>query len=141
MVAVTVMLALLLAVESLASGSGGSTGGNRGKTLQSCPATEEEIVDLELLAEGLKDSRAVGLFEKIRLRSAINDLIERLQAFHLGNSTFSLAELQEQYDVLLMRIAANLQHKDVILHGQLCNAWEMIWQDLEDPKRFEEKFS
>jgi aryl carrier-like protein len=43
--------------------------------LQACPAVEEEIVDLELLAEGLNNCRAVGLLEKLRPRSAIDDLI------------------------------------------------------------------
>jgi hypothetical protein len=108
--------------------------------LQSCPAVEEEIVDLEVLATGLRASQAVGLIEKIRLKSAIDDLIERMQAYHDGKSAHSLFELQEQYDVLLMRIAAHLQHKDQILHGQLCNAWELIWRDLEDPEHFAEKF-
>jgi hypothetical protein len=104
--------------------------------LQACPAVEEEIVDLELLAEGLKDSKAVGLLEKIRLKSAIDDLIGRLEAFHNGTKTYSLAELQQQYDVLLMRIAAHLQHKDQVLHGRLCNAWDAIWRDLIDSSRF-----
>jgi hypothetical protein len=109
--------------------------------LQACPAVEEEIVDLHILADGLKGSRAVGMWEKLRLKSAIDDLVERFEAFHDGGREFSLAQLQEQYDVLLMRIAAHLQHKDVILHQRLCNAWFQIWQDLEDPQRFAEKFS
>jgi hypothetical protein len=107
--------------------------------LQACPAVEEEIVDLELLAEGLKNSKAVGLLEKIRLKSAIDDLIGRLEAFHNGAKTYSLAELQQQYDVLLMRIAAHLQHKDQVLHGRLCNAWDAIWRDLIDSSSFAQR--
>jgi hypothetical protein len=94
-----------------------------------------------LLAAGLKDSDAVGLLEKVRLKTAIDDLIRRMKSYHGGSRQFSGAELQEQYDVLLMRIASHLQHKDAILHGQLCNAWLLIWEDLEDPDRFAEKFS
>ena len=109
--------------------------------LQACPAIDEEIVDLEILADGLKQSDAVGLFEKVRLKSAIDSLLKRMKKFHNGDKRFSAAQLQEQYDVLLMRIASHLQDKDTILHGQLCNAWDMIWLDLEDPDRFAEKFS
>lgn len=112
-----------------------------GAALQSCPVVEEEIVDLELLALGLKKSKAVGLIEKLRLKSAIDDMLDRFVAYHAGDNRYALTELQEQYDVLLMRIASNLQHKDTNLHGQLCNAWKLIWLDLEDPVRFEEKFS
>lgn len=113
----------------------------RQAALQSCPAVEEEIVDLEMLAQGLKKSKAVGLVEKIRLKSAINDLLERFEVFHEGARDYSLEQLQEQYDVLLMRIASHLQQQDDRLHGQLCNAWDIIWHDLEDPDRFTEKFS
>lgn len=108
--------------------------------LQSCPAIEEEIVDLDLLAEGLKNSRAVGVVEKLRLRTAIDGLIGRMKAFHDGAKDFSEAELQQQYDLLLMRIAAHLQHKDQVLHGRLCNAWEPIWRDLVDSGSFHAKF-
>ena len=104
--------------------------------LQACPTVEEEIVDLNLLAAGLKNSNAVGLMEKIRLKSAIDNLIDRLEAFHAGVRHYTQAELQQQYDLLLMRIAAHLQHKDQLLHGQLCNAWEAIWLDLVDSERF-----
>ena len=109
--------------------------------LKSCPVIEDEIVDLKLLAKGLKKSRAVGMFEKIRLKSAIDDMVNRFDAYHGGDRHFSLAELQQQYDVLLMRIATHLQHQDVLLHQQLCNAWLLIWEDLSDPARFHEKFS
>lgn len=109
--------------------------------LQSCPKVRGEIVSLDMLADGLKNSNAVGLFEKLRLKSAIDELINRLKAFHAGARRDSLAQLQEQYDLLMMRIAAALQDKDATLHGQLCNAWEPLWSDLQDRGRFKEKFS
>ena len=135
-------LVFFIALVTLLTGAAASqsTDTTRVSALQSCPDVEEEIVDLELLADGLKSSRAVGLIEKIRLRSSIDTLIKRMEAFHSGDRQYSLAELQEQYDVLLMKIAANLQHKDTVLHGQLCNAWQPIWQDLQDSNRFSEKF-
>lgn len=109
--------------------------------LQSCPSIEDESIDLRLLAKGLKNSSAVGIFEKLKLKSAIENLVGRFDAYHQGARQFSLEELQQQYDVLLMRIAAHLQHKDILLHQQLCNAWFLIWEDLSDPTRFTEKFS
>lgn len=106
--------------------------------LQACPAIKQEIIDLDTLAEGLKKSNAVGVFEKLRLKSAIDELIDRLKAFHSGARRYSLAQLQEQYDLLMMRIASQLQDKDAALHGQLCNAWASIWNTLQDRRRFME---
>lgn len=109
--------------------------------LQHCPAVEAEIVDLEMLAGALRGSNAVGFIEKIKLKSSIDDLLKRLEAYHDGRRNYSLEQLEEQYNVLLMRIASHVQHKDQILHQQLCNAWLRIWLDLEDSGRFKEKFS
>ncbi len=109
--------------------------------LQACPKVSQEIVDLDVLAEGLKNSQAVGLFEKVRLKSAIDELIGRMKSYHGGARHYSLAQLQEQYDVLMMRIASQLQDKDLPLHGQLCNAWNSLWSQLVDRSRFMEKFS
>lgn len=109
--------------------------------LQACPTVKHEIVDLDMLADGLKHSNAVGMFEKLQLKSAIDDLVDRLKAFHGGARRYTLAQLQEQYDLLMMRIARQLQDKDLALHGQLCNAWEPLWSQLQDRGRFLEKFS
>jgi len=109
--------------------------------LHACPKVQQEIVDLDMLAEGLKNSGAVGMFEKLRLKSAIDELIGRFKAFHRGATQYTLAELQEQYELLMMRIAHQLQDKDLALHGQLCNAWGSIWATLQDRGRFMEKFS
>ena len=94
-----------------------------------------------MLAKGLEHSSAVGLFEKLRLKSAIDELLDRFKAYHRGSGRFTLDQLQEQYDVLMMRIATQLQDKDVALHGQLCNAWESIWATLQDRRAFLEKLT
>ena len=137
-----VALVLPACVAPAAIGQVNPPGGNaRASALQACPKVTKEIVDLGMLSDGLKNSSAVGLFEKVRLKSSIDDLIGRLKAFHAGARSFSLAQLQEQYDLLMMRIASQLQDKDQALHGQLCNAWEPLWAQLQDRDRFMEKFS
>jgi hypothetical protein len=109
--------------------------------LQACPTVKNEITDLDMLADGLKNSNAVGVFEKLRLKSSIDELIGRLKSFHAGARSYTMPQLQEQYDLLMMRIARQLQDKDLALHGQLCNAWEPLWAQLQDRNRFLEKFS
>jgi hypothetical protein len=138
----TCLAVLMVFVVQLSTGLAFSRAESSSATsLQSCPSVEEEIVDLQILADGLKKSRAVGFFEKLSLKSSIDDLLRRFQNYHAGSGNFTLEELQQQYDILLMRIAAHLQHQDVLLHQQLCNAWDIIWEDLSNPDRFSEKFS
>jgi len=130
------LVAMLLAVPPARAVAPGAD--KNAAALQACPTVQQEIVDLDMLAQGLKDSNAVGLFEKLRLKSAIDDLIARMKAYHQGAKRFTLAELQEQYDLLMMRIAQQLQDKDLPLHGRLCNAWDSIWATLQDRQRFME---
>jgi hypothetical protein len=133
----------LIAAASLAVAAGGATAQAtpHATALQACPTVKNEITDLDMLADGLKNSNAVGVFEKLRLKSSIDELIDRLKAFHAGGRSYSMDQLQEQYDLLMMRIARQLQDKDLALHGQLCNAWEPLWAQLQDRDRFLEKFS
>ena len=103
-----------------------------------CPPVEEEIVDLQLLGDMLADTRAVGLFTKLSLKKDIEKVLSRLRKFHDGNSKFTLEQLEEQYDLLLMKIAIHLQDNDLTLHTHLCNAWLSIWEDLRDYDSFHE---
>lgn len=103
-----------------------------------CPPIEEEVVDLHLLAEMLADTAAVGLITKIKLKRDIDQMISRLENYHKGKRRFTLNQLEEQYNMLLMKIAAYLQDKDLLLHRHLCNAWTDIWEDLRDYDRFHE---
>lgn len=101
----------------------------------SCPVIEDEIVDLEMLASALRETRSLGPMSKLRLKSDINKMLRRIDAWHSGKNKYTVKQLQEQYDLLLMKIAALLQEKDFTLHQKLCNAWASIWVDLLDPER------
>ena len=136
----TTALLIVFGVATLVSiasdSSGGTSANNVDEVRLSCPPVEEEIADLKMLVGLLKKTRAVGLLTKNRLRIDIKTLISRLEAAHNGTGPFTLAEIQEQYDVLLMKIAAMLQDKDIFLHQKLCNAWDSLWADLKDPDKF-----
>lgn len=103
-----------------------------------CPPVEDEIVDLQLLANMLADTKAIGMFTKLGLKKDIDKVLRRLEQFHNGNSKFTLEQLEEQYNLLLMKIAIHLQDNDLTLHRHLCNAWLTIWEDLRDFDRFHE---
>lgn len=100
-----------------------------------CPIIEEEFIDLEMLSTALRETKAIGSITKLRLNSDVNKVLRRIDAWHGGNRKYSLDQLQEQYDLLLMKIAAFLQDRDLNLHQKLCNAWAVIWADLQDPQR------
>ena len=135
----TTALALTLTLGGASAHASGEA--THAAALQACPKVQQEIVDLDRLVEGLKKSSAVGMIDKLRLTSSIDELIGRLCAFHGGRGPYTLEQLEEQHDVLMMRVARALQDKDLPLHGQLCNAWDSIWATLQDRRRFTETFS
>jgi hypothetical protein len=104
--------------------------------LSACPIVEDEIVDLSMLTIALTNTKAVGVFTKLRLKKDINKLLARFDDWHNGKSKFTLDQLEEQYNLLLMKIAALIHDKDLALHQKLCNAWAEIWLDLKDPEKF-----
>jgi len=101
-----------------------------------CPSVAEEIVDLEMLTAALRETKAIGKITKIRLGSDIKKVLSRLESWHDNKSKFTLDQLEEQYNLLLMKIAILIHDDDLFLHQQLCNAWAGIWLDLKDPDRF-----
>jgi len=101
-----------------------------------CPSVEEEIVDLQMLTAGLRETKAIGKLTKLRLRNDINKILRSFERLHDSNSRFTLDQLEEQYHLLLMRIATLIHDDDLLLHQQLCNAWVRIWIDLKNPDSF-----
>ena len=106
--------------------------------MSGCPPIEEEIVDLEILGDMLAKTSAVGFLTKLSLKKDIDKVLARLEKFHDGGGKYTLEQLEEQYNLLLMKIAAHLQDKDLATHRHLCNAWLVIWEDLQDPAYFME---
>jgi hypothetical protein len=97
-----------------------------------CPPVEEEIVDIDELIDMVTKTKALGLRGKLKLKKDLYKLLDRLKDFHQGDSTFSLEQLEEQYNVMLMKITAHIQDKDETLRHQLCNSWLVIWEELKN---------
>jgi len=104
--------------------------------MSGCPPIEEEIVDLEILGDMLAKTSAVGFLTKLSLKKDIDKVLARMEKFHDGGGKYTLEQLEEQYNLLLMKISAHLQDKDLTTHRHLCNAWLVIWEDLKDPVYF-----
>src|SRR5262249_59215179 len=72
-------------------------------------------LDLSALEQRLRDTRAIGLFTKLSLRNQVDDLLLQFRAFYQGGSGFTLGELREKYELLLMRVVSLLQDGDPAL--------------------------
>src|SRR5262249_26564729 len=66
--------------------------------------TNDGTLDVPTLRVRLKDTPAIGLIAKVRLKSEIEDLMGNLAAFHAGRGAQSLDALHERYRALVVRV-------------------------------------
>jgi len=103
------------------------------------PATARSdggALDVATLRVRLKDTPAIGLVAKLRLKCEIEDLVSSLAAFHAGRTPETLDELHARYSDLVLRAAAQLEHGDASLAHDLTVSADQLWATLADPGRF-----
>jgi hypothetical protein len=114
-----------------------------GGITQPGPATTERQVvpvqpalDLTSLEQRLRDTRAIGVFTKLSLKNQVDDLLAQFRAFHHGQSTLTLAELRQRFELLLLKVVSLLQDGDAQLATAVSSSREAIWAILVDPVKF-----
>jgi hypothetical protein len=101
------------------------------KTPAAAPA-----LDLNLLIEELKDTKAIGFFTKITLKNQVDDLLDRFSEYYEGRSRLTMTDLRRSYDLLIMKVLSLLQDEDQKLASAIVSSREAIWGLLADPKTF-----
>lgn len=76
------------------------------------------------------------MFTKLSLKNQVDDLLDQFRAFHRRRAQKTLAELRQQYDVLLLKVLSLLQDGDPPLATAISSSREAIWGVLTDPEKF-----
>ena len=97
---------------------------------------EEAPLDLALLEKRLKETSSIGFFTKIALKNQVDELLNKFRAFYEGHSNFSLAQLRQPFDLLIMKVLALLQDSDPQLANDILVSREAIWDILSDREKF-----
>jgi len=98
--------------------------------------TNDGTLDVPTLRVRLKDTPAIGLIAKVRLKGEIEDLMGDLAAFHAGRAPQSLDSLHERYRTLVVRVVGMLEHGDAALAHDLDASTDHLWATLTDPGQF-----
>jgi hypothetical protein len=93
-------------------------------------------LDLKLLEQRLRETRAIGVFSKLSLKNQVDDLLQDFRAFHAGQNALPLSELRQRYEGLLLKVMGLLQNGDPRLASDVSASREAIWQVLIDPQKF-----
>src|SRR5262249_14292020 len=98
--------------------------------------SDDGALDVATLRIRLKDTHAIGLVEKLRLKSEIEDLVNCLVAIHTWHATDTLAGRHPPHSDLLFRVAQLLEHGDASLAHDLTASSDHLWTTLADPGQF-----
>jgi hypothetical protein len=93
-------------------------------------------LDLTSLENRLKETKAIGLFSKIALKNQVDDLLDQFREFYRGSVKTTLAELRQEYDLLLLKVLSLLQDSDQSLATAIGASREAIWGILADRQKF-----
>jgi len=93
-------------------------------------------MDLDELETKLRKTKAIGVFTKLELKNQVEDLIKEMDNYHQNRGTLSLTQLEERFDLLVMKLLLLLQDGDPGLHQQIASARPALWTTLADPDQF-----
>ncbi|HEY5682655.1 MAG TPA: hypothetical protein VIR61_03165 [Sulfuricaulis sp.] len=93
-------------------------------------------LDLTMLENRLKETKAIGVFTKLTLKNQVDDLLNQFREYYQGKVKTTLAELRQPYDRLLLKVLTLLQEGDPELARAIVASREAIWSILADPAKF-----
>jgi hypothetical protein len=96
----------------------------------------DPTLDLKMLEQQLRATKAIGFFTKITLKNKVDDLLDEIGDYYNGDRKHTMADLRRSYDLLLMKVLSLLQDEDPKLASAIVSSREAIWDMLADPKKF-----
>jgi hypothetical protein len=100
------------------------------------PERTANTLDLKVLEEQIKGTKAIGVMTKLSLKNQVDDLVEQFRAYYQGRVKTTLADLRRPYELLLMKVLAVLQDGDPALAKAINASREAIWGILADRDKF-----
>ena len=94
-----------------------------------------ESLELESLERRIRESSSLGLFDKLSIKSEVDELIHAISNYHQGKRDVTLNALRVRFEELLSRVTKLLKN-DVALRRDLASSREALWKMLLDPVRF-----
>jgi len=92
-------------------------------------ATVKKGFDIDELTRRLKETRAIGFFTKLAIRSDAMDLLHQAEKYRTSEGRAKLETLRERFNGLLLKILALLQD-DPKLAEDISLAREDIWKSV-----------
>jgi hypothetical protein len=93
-------------------------------------------LDLASLEQRLRDTHAIGVFTKLSLKNQVDDLLAQFKSFHHGQTPPTLAQLRQEFELLIIKVISVLQDGDAALAATVSSSRDALWSVLSDPQKF-----
>lgn len=93
-------------------------------------------LNLDSLETRLRKTKAIGVFTKLELKGQVEDLVKEVDLYHHSKSELSLGQLEEHFDLLVMKLLILVQDGDPGLSKEIASARPALWTTLADPIQF-----
>lgn len=105
-----------------------------GDVVATAPMQASRPLDMDMLVERLKQTRAIGFFTKLAIRNDVMDLIELVGNYRKKSVLGAkLDDVRARFDGLVLKIVALLE-EDPDLSRDIYLARETIWKSLLEVK-------
>lgn len=94
------------------------------------------LFNLESLEDGLRETDAIGLGEKLTLKRDFDRLVDKLHAFHQGTEDDGIDKLESSFHQLVNNALSLLRAEDPDLHQRISAGRSGIWAVLRDRETF-----
>jgi hypothetical protein len=96
----------------------------------------EPPLDMTALKTRLRDTKSIGVFTKLALKSQVDDLVQQFRTYYESGKSSNIGSLRQAYDMLVMKVLAVVQDNDPSLAHEIAGSREAIWGMLADPQKF-----
>ena len=73
----------------------------------------------------------------LEIKGQVEDLVDDFADFHDGESHLQIGQLEDRFDLLVMKLLTLLQDDDPALKQDIADARPQLWAALSDPVEFE----
>ena len=93
-------------------------------------------LELEALADRLRETEAIGILKKIAIKSKVNELAREFGFYHQGHRMANLKELRTRFEALRSNIVMALKSGDPALAKDVARSGQSLWLAFCDPVLF-----
>ena len=96
---------------------------------------EEQVFDIDVLIERVKETNAIGFITKLSLKNQLDDLLEHAEDVNENPTAEDVEQIEAEFDGLLLKTVTLLNNgEDFTLAEDIFQARDQLWESIMENK-------